>query len=124
MRADNTDNNRRHFRRVRLDCTTHVEHDDTSIPTQLIDVSLRGALIAKPAGWTGGKPGQRCRLLIELEGNAITIAMECTIAHVEDDRIGFSCEHIDIDSAAHLRRVVELNLGDPELLNRELSALN
>jgi len=43
--------------------------------------------------------------------------------YTEPERIGFACTHIDIDSAAHLRRLVELNLGNPELLARELSAL-
>jgi len=38
-------------------------------------------------------------------------------------RIGFRWDRIDLDSFAQLKRLVELNLGDPDLLNRELSAL-
>jgi hypothetical protein len=38
-------------------------------------------------------------------------------------RIGYRWEKIDLDSFSQLKRLVELNLGDPELLNRELSAL-
>jgi len=30
---------------------------------------------------------------------------------------------IDVDSMTHLRRLIELNLGDPTLLERELKAL-
>jgi hypothetical protein len=45
------------------------------------------------------------------------------VAHIEDDRVGVSCSHIDLDSAAHLRRLVELNLGDEAQLHRELQAL-
>jgi hypothetical protein len=33
------------------------------------------------------------------------------------------CESIDLDSITHLRRLVELNAGDPALLERELTAL-
>jgi hypothetical protein len=33
------------------------------------------------------------------------------------------CHSIDIDSVTHLRRLVELNLGNADLLQRELSAL-
>ena len=36
---------------------------------------------------------------------------------------GLHCLAIDIDSVTHLRRLVELNLGDPALLEREVSAL-
>ncbi|VAX04921.1 hypothetical protein MNBD_GAMMA20-584, partial [hydrothermal vent metagenome] len=43
--------------------------------------------------------------------------------HSENDHIGFRCEHIDLESISHLRRLVELNLGDAKLLDRELSAL-
>jgi hypothetical protein len=49
--------------------------------------------------------------------------MDVTVAHCESEHVGFHCDHIDIDSITHLRRLVELNLGDPELLERELSAL-
>jgi hypothetical protein len=37
--------------------------------------------------------------------------------------VGLHCRHIDIESLAHLRRLIELNLGDPALLERELAAL-
>ncbi len=35
----------------------------------------------------------------------------------------FRCEHIDIDSITHLKRLIELNLGDEALLHRELAHL-
>ena len=39
------------------------------------------------------------------------------------DLVGMVCRHIDVDSISHLRRLVELNLGDEALLERELAAL-
>ena len=32
-------------------------------------------------------------------------------------------EHLDIDSISHLKRLVELNVGDDELLYREIEHL-
>ena len=49
--------------------------------------------------------------------------MGVTAAHVMPHRIGFEWQKIDLDSFAELKRLVELNLGDPAILNRELSAL-
>ena len=49
--------------------------------------------------------------------------MNVKVAHVEGRYAGLVCEGIDIDSVTHLRRLVELNLGDPDLLDRELSSL-
>lgn len=51
------------------------------------------------------------------------IRMDASAVHIDDGMINFICEHIDLDSITHLKRLVELNLGDPELLHRELSAL-
>ncbi|MBA1148397.1 PilZ domain-containing protein [Ectothiorhodospiraceae bacterium WFHF3C12] len=85
----------------------------------VVDISLKGALVrlaphhpAVPEG-----PGRLC---IELAPGA-EIVMECEIAHREGRQLGLHCLHIDIDSVSHLRRLLELNLGDPELLNRELA---
>jgi hypothetical protein len=49
--------------------------------------------------------------------------MSTTVTHVAGRRVGLRCDNIDIDSVTHLRRLVELNAGDPNLLDRELSAL-
>jgi hypothetical protein len=49
--------------------------------------------------------------------------MDVLIAHHENEELGLHCKDIDIDSITHLRRLIELNLGNPALLERELSAL-
>jgi hypothetical protein len=51
------------------------------------------------------------------------ITMETRVVHREGDDAGLRCLSIDLDSVTHLRRLVELNLGDPALLDRELSEL-
>ncbi|HXK57002.1 MAG TPA: PilZ domain-containing protein, partial [Gammaproteobacteria bacterium] len=37
--------------------------------------------------------------------------------------LGLRCVSIDMESIGHLRRLVELNLGDAELLHRDLESL-
>ena len=59
---------------------------------------------------------------LDAAGEAV-IRMEGEIAHRDGTQVGMRCTGIDLDSIAHLRRLVELNLGDEELLHRELSAL-
>jgi hypothetical protein len=49
--------------------------------------------------------------------------MNLSISHVIGNEAGFKCEHIDLDSISTLRRMVELNLGDSTLLERDLIAL-
>ena len=107
--------------RIQFDSPANVQCGVGDWSGQVLDISLQGVLVKTPLGWKG-KTGDICTVTIKLDGD-ITITMECKIAHIENDHVGLHCEHIDIDSATHLRRLVELNLGDEELLNRELAAL-
>ncbi len=52
------------------------------------------------------------------------IRMEVSVSHIENGHVGCRCKHIDLDSVSHLRRPVELNIGDTDILNRELSELS
>jgi hypothetical protein len=92
------------------------------VAVEVIDVSLNGALLQVPAGFPGRR-GERCSLDIRLEPSDDYIRMVGELAHVEPGRVGVRREEIDLDSMAHLRRLVELNLGDPALLDREFDAL-
>lgn len=119
--SDDDSKERRHFSRIPFDAKAALSSPAGQWHSTLIDLSLNGALLERPAGWTGAG-GESCTLHIHLGGD-ILISMDATVAHIDEIHIGLRCAHIDLDSIAHLRRFVELNLGDSELLNRELSAL-
>lgn len=51
------------------------------------------------------------------------VQMRVRLTHEDPSQLGFVCEHIDLDSISHLRRLIELNVGDQEELERELGAL-
>ena len=97
--------------------TTH--HGEVS--AQLHDLSLKGALLETSTAWSG-KPGEECQISLKLAPDA-TIGMWAEVMHVEGRQIGLRCKSIDLDSITHLRRLVELNSGDPALLDREFSSL-
>lgn len=115
---------KRRFTRVRFDAETTIIGDDGQWKSHLIDISLKGALVQRPADWNGA-PGERYTLEIELGEHAdVVIQMSVvTVAHLHPDSIGFSCVHIDLDSIAHLKRLMELNVGDAALIDRELGLL-
>ena len=82
-------------------------------------------LLRLPAGQSA-QVGTPCLVKLPLGDDAtadIVIAMAGELAHVEDDRAGVLCRSIDIDSITHLRRLLEVNLGDPAASERELKAL-
>lgn len=111
----------RQFSRIPFDVLVTLTHGEQVWETDLIDISLHGALIKEPRDFTSD-PEQDYRLAVHLEGGP-DICMDVRVAHQENEKLGLSCRDIDVDSITHLRRLVELNLGDPELLERELSAL-
>jgi hypothetical protein len=112
---------RRQFSRVLFDAWVELRQGDKHWNAALVDLSLKGLLVEEPADW---RIDTRLPLkaAISLDANA-SIEMTVRCRHTEPGLIGFECEHIDIDSISNLRRLVELNLGDAELLERQLGAL-
>lgn len=115
---------RRHHSRIAFHAPATLSLAERRDEVVVIDLSLKGALIRLPAE-VQVEPGSRCILHVHLNETeaASEIDMEARVAHVEGRYAGLLCLGIDLDSVTHLRRLVELNLGDPELLERELSAL-
>lgn len=121
--------NKRHFTRIPLDGAALLQREnERAWQGQVFDICLKGALVGLPADWRG-EAGQQGKLQITLSAGAIEITMRGHITHIESVtepdgwRIGFSWEQLDLDSATHLHRLVELNLGDTRLLQRELGEL-
>lgn len=116
------DTQRRQYSRIRFHSGASLSIGDQESTCEVADLSLKGALLTAALP----KPpsvGEHCLLEIALDESGTVIRMDGTIAHVEAHRIGLVCREIDLDSIIHLRRLIELNLGQPELLHREFSAL-
>jgi len=114
---------KRHFSRVDFNTTATISDGTSRWQSKLIDISLKGALLELPDGWQG-RIGDECKIELPLsDDDDVTIHMSVSVAHIQERHIGFRCEDIDFDSITHLRRLMELNLGDAELINRELSML-
>jgi len=91
-------------------------------PVTVEDISLNGVLVHL-ADEVPLATGDDYELSLPL-GDDIVISMTLALAHQEGDRAGFRCRFVDLESVSHLRRIVEYNLGDPQLLHRELGELS
>ena len=112
---------RRRFQRIQFDADTRLLQGNRRWEVELCDVSLRGLLVECPPNWDAD-PEQPLIAEIDLS-EVLQIRMEVTLARTEDGLLGFDCRHIDLDSISHLRRLIELNLGDEQLMERELAML-
>ena len=117
-----TTQERRRFQRIVTDKPIVVRCTDGDHHGTTLDLSMRGLLLESTDGWQP-QTGIPVSVHIRLNDDACCIDMDGTIAHVLGSRVGIRVTGVDIDSAAQLRRMVELNLGDHDLLERELTEL-
>ncbi|WP_299787074.1 PilZ domain-containing protein [uncultured Shewanella sp.] len=109
---------RRQFSRILFNTKASLTQGRNIWTTKIHDLSLNGALVEEPADFTIGNGA--LFLSFSLPDSDIELTMEADLAYKKQGQLGLSCIHIDVDSISHLRRMLELNLGDSALLNREL----
>jgi hypothetical protein len=111
----------RRFSRITFTCPALLDLKVARAECEVRDVSLKGALIELTG--LSVKPGDTCSLSIRLDAGDAVIRMDGEVAHVNGKRVGVKADEMDLESIEHLRRLVEVNLGDEEILHRELAAL-
>ena len=111
---------RRRYSRIRFRSPAIFQAGIGQWPCKVLDLSLRGALIAVDI--PGIDVGIECLLELRLDDESC-VRMEGHVAHSYANQIGIVCKETDLDSIAHLRRLLILNLGDASLLEREFSTL-
>jgi hypothetical protein len=113
---------RRHFVRVSFDAPAQLTTARDAFTVMVQDLSLKGALVVAP-DQAEMAPGGLCQLEIPLADSSARITMAVEVAYVQGPFTGLLCREIDLDSVTHLRRLIELQLGAPELLERDLAEL-
>ncbi len=113
----------RKFSRILFSSKARIIEGRQSYETELLDLSLKGALVRRPPTWQKDT-GTEAILQVVLNDSELQLDMEVSVAHLHEDTLGLRCDRIDIESASHLRRLLELNLGDADLLSRELNELS
>jgi len=111
--------NKRYYKRINFHVEAAAKIDNKMYTGELYDVALKGALI-KMNKKPGSVSGKKCDVKLKLPNSIITLEFEATIVHQKDDFLGFSFEGADVDSITHLRRLLVLNTGDEEGIDREL----
>jgi len=123
MNTEDTDQRRFHRLPFKASVTITDPQSGRIWRSSLVDLSLKGLLIDKPedASFTLHDTYQA---EVRLGDDEFVISMpDAKIAHITDGHVGISCELIDIDGISHLKRLLELNLGDSDLVYRELEQL-
>lgn len=112
---------RRHYTRVNFASEAQIVQDDRHYDVKVIDISLNGILIESPEDYTL-KTEQVVLIQVQLAGD-INIEMRSKLVHNSNDLLGLQCISVDMESMSHLRRLMELNLEDPNAPERVLDEL-
>jgi hypothetical protein len=116
-----TSEERRQFSRVEFDGDVYVIQEGKEYRAQLHDISLNGVLVSAPSEYHI-RTDMPCTLNVILSDQA-AITMQVTLVHSSSSFLGFHCTSIDMDSIVHLRRLIEINLGEPGASERVLTEL-
>jgi len=115
-------NEKRLFGRVSFATEAHLDVAGKHLEGQLLDISLHGALVRIEQA-PDIPSGSSCHLVVDLSGSDISLDFNAEAVHFHDDCIGFKFNSSDPESFAHLRRLLELNTGDPDQVEKELHQL-
>ena len=114
---------KRQFRRIDFQTKVFLVHQKKRIEAQLLDLSLKGALLFMDEG-TFLHEGDRVSLEMRLGSTYNFLCARADLVHMQKNNFGFKFTSIDLDSLSHLRRLLEINSGDTELIHRELFFLS
>jgi hypothetical protein len=109
----------RHSTRIALDVPATLGSGQTAHATRLIDLSLSGALVARPGDWTGGR-GERSTLTLHPEHQP-ALTLPVAISQLTEARIGMAFVDLAAHTGEELRWLLRASLADNALLEREFS---
>lgn len=121
--AEEEQQGRRHFHRVTFEGVAFLTFDSPDeMRVELVDLSLQGVLVRTPTQLAPRRMGDYGYLRVPLDAeNNILVMVQ--VVRMDGRDLGLRVTQMDLESAQHLRRLVELNLGDETLLSRDLAAL-
>ncbi len=110
--------NLRNYQRIRFQTTATILVEQQHIVCEVMDLALRGALL-QTEDPLPIKIGACIQIKIELPDSDLKLTFGAELIHHEQHQYGFLFIDADVESLAHLRRLLELNLGDGEQIDRE-----
>ena len=107
---------KRRFPRAHFDGEAHLEANGITMPVELMDISLRGALLSIPEG-NSIHTGDSGKLTLLLEDSDIRIPIDTDVRRIQGALVGVEFSKVEVEAMQHLRRLLELNLGEGENLD-------
>lgn len=111
-------NSKRNFRRIDFRSDASVRSNGREQSCKLVDLALQGALFDSPTRLPLAI-GQHAELSIFLPESDVCLNFKAKLIHQSGSLYGFLFVSRDDVSMGHLRRLLELNIGDAEEVEQE-----
>lgn len=112
--------NQRQYQRIPFQAEADIDISGSLQRCDLVDLALRGALLRSSRDLPL-TPDETARLIIFLPEAALHLTFSARLVHRREDLYGFLFTEADDQTMGHLRRLLELNLGDGEEVEREFA---
>ncbi len=113
---------RRKFSRISFEAPASITQGNTQVQGVVNDLSLHGLLVTTTTA-NQLSLNEAISVNIPLDNNEVTLSLQGEIVANANNELHIRILKIDVDSISHLRRLVELNIADEALLNRDLESL-
>jgi len=117
----------RRFARVPFDAQVTLTFAEQTFTGVLADISFNGLLVTlqsplkiDPTRLASYPQGHA---QVQLSASDVCFELDVVIKHLIDTKAGLQIKQMPIETAEHLRNLMQQNLGDEQLLTRELSLL-
>ncbi|MGL1078391.1 PilZ domain-containing protein [Vibrio parahaemolyticus] len=114
---------KRRFSRIIYQAPAQLEQRDLRLNATIQDLSLHGLLL-QAEGLDTLNPALWVDVGFSFNQSEQEITLTAQIVDVTQDQIRLKITNIGIESISQLKRFIELNVGNNELLNRELDHLS
>lgn len=111
-------NEQRNYRRIPFHTEAELNIDGTGYSCELVDLALQGALF-KTEQKLPVAAGQQVEIQIALTSSELKLEFTGELIHQRGSFYGFIFVSEDASTMGHLRRLLELNIGDGDEVDRE-----
>ncbi len=110
---------KRYFSRINFSAKSQVEVNDKVYDGELLDISLRGALL-RFKDQVPLQKNDKCTIMINLHSSDIKLIFDAVLVHIHHYNLGFRFISEDVGTMTHLRNLLSLNVGDYDKITDEL----
>lgn len=119
MTNDTHNEDRRHYHRVGFHANAMLSCSETNTAVEILDISLAGALLKLDS-----PPKDMDQVILEVKlSDEANFEMHGSLVPYDDNHVALHRDLSQLENDYHLRRLLELNLGDPKLMERDVKTL-